>query len=159
MNILVREASIDDAQLLADLTRSAWADRVAPNSSGHHEDAHGVTRHLREGGGFVLLVSDTPAGSVRWLPHDADPDVWDILRMGVLPDHRGNSLSQYLLEAVIHLALASDVSELRLAVRTDQSRLLDLYATYGFEVAPELEYAHANPHGPAPTVMRRRLQS
>jgi GNAT superfamily N-acetyltransferase len=159
MNILVREASFDDAQLLADLTRSAWAERVAPNSSGHHEEADGVIRHLRDGGGFVLLVADTPAGSVRWLPHDADPDVWDILRMGVLAAHRGKGLSQYLLEAVIHRALVSDVNELRLAVRTDQDRLLDLYATYEFEVAPELEYAHANPHGPAPTVMRRRLQS
>jgi ribosomal protein S18 acetylase RimI-like enzyme len=79
--------------------------------------------------------------------------------MSVLPAYRGNSLSQHLLEAVIHRALSASVSELRLAVRADQPRLLDLYAAYGFEVAPELEYTHANPSEPAPIVMRRTLRS
>ena len=78
--------------------------------------------------------------------------------MSILPAYRGNSLSQHLLEAVIHRALASDVEELRLAVRRDQTRLLDLYAAYGFELALELEYTHANPLEPAPTVMRRLLK-
>ena len=79
--------------------------------------------------------------------------------MGVLPAYSGNNLSQNLLEAVIHRALTSDVSELRLAVRSDQSHLLDLYAPYGFEAAPELETSHANPLEPAPTVMRKLLHS
>ena len=77
--------------------------------------------------------------------------------MGVLPDLRGRQLSQHLLEAVLHHALASDVDELRLAVRADQERLLDLYAAYGFELAPELEYTQANPLEPAPMMMRRML--
>jgi hypothetical protein len=34
-----------------------------------------------------------------------------------------------------------------------------LYAAYGFELAPELEYAHANPLEPAPHVMRRVLEN
>ena len=58
---------------------------------------------------------------------------------------------------MIHRALAADVTELRLAVRADQPRLLDLYAAYGFELTPELEYTHANPAEPPPTVMRRLL--
>jgi ribosomal protein S18 acetylase RimI-like enzyme len=158
MDILVCEATLDDAQLIADLTRSAWADKVAASSSGHGETAERVTRQLQEGGGFILLIDDRPAGSVRWLPLDAEPDVWEIMRMGVLPAYRGEGLSQNLLEAVIHRALAAEVDELRLAVRTDQSRLVDLYSAYGFEVAPELDYSHANPREPAPTVMRRFLR-
>lgn len=159
MNILVREATLDDAPLMAELTRAAWANRVAVTSSGHRETAVRVTENLQEGGGFILLVDDQPAGSVRWLPLDAEPEIWEILRMGVLADYRGNNLSQNLLEAVIHQALMSDVSELRLGIRSDQSQLLDLYAAYGFEVAPELEYTHANPLEPAPTVMRKRIKS
>ncbi len=158
MNLLVREATPDDAQLMAELTRAAWSGKVAVTSSGHRETAVNVSQHLQEGGGFVLLIDNRPAGSVRWLPLDTEPDVWEILRMGVLPEFRGDNLSQHLLEAVIHHALESEVRELRLGIRSDQSRLLDLYAAYGFEVAEELEYTHANPLEPPPTVMRRLLR-
>ena len=157
MNILIREANRDDARLLADLTRACWAGKVAVTSSGHRETAIGVTEQLQDGGGFVLLVDQEPAGSVRWLPLETEPGTWEIMRMGVLPKLRGENLSQHLLEAVIHHALASEVDELRMAVRADQPRLLDLYAAHGFEIAPELEYSHANSMEPAPTVMRRRL--
>jgi ribosomal protein S18 acetylase RimI-like enzyme len=153
----VREASAADAQLIADLTRATWADKVAATSSGHRETTLRALQDLQQGGGFLLFLNDAPIGSVRWVPVDAEPDVWEIMRMGVLPAYRGERRSQHLLEAVIHRALASDINELRLGVRPDQSRLLDLYAAYGFELAPELEYTHANPLEPAPTVMRRVL--
>lgn len=157
MSIVVREANLDDAQLIADLTRAAWAEKVAVTSSGHRETAIRALQDLQSGGGFILLKDDIPIGSVRWVPVESEPDVWEIMRMGVLPAHRGAHLSQHMLEAVIHRALASDVTELRLGVRADQERLLDLYAAYGFELAPELEYSHANPLEPSPTVMRRML--
>jgi ribosomal protein S18 acetylase RimI-like enzyme len=159
MNIVVRAAEDDDAQLIADLTRAAWAGKVAVTSSGHRETAVVVLEHLRSGGGFILLADDEPVGSVRWLPHDLDADVWDILRMGVLPACRGHNLSQYLLEAVIHHAQAEGAEELRLAVRSDQPKLLDFYAAFEFELAEELEYSHANEAEPAPMLMRRLLRT
>ncbi|GIZ52154.1 GNAT family N-acetyltransferase [Noviherbaspirillum aridicola] len=155
--IVVREAGFDDAQCIADLTRACWAGKVAVTSSGHRETAVRVLQDLQDGGGFILLNDESPIGSVRWLPLDSEPDVWEILRMGVLPQYRGQHLSEHLLEAVIHQALLCDVKELRLAVRADQDRLLDLYAAHGFELAPELEYSHANPLEPPPSVMRRML--
>ena len=157
MSIVVREATLEDAPLIAELTRAAWAGKVAVTSSGHRETAVRVLQDLQAGGGFILLRDDAAIGSVRWAPLESEPDVWEIMRMGVLPSHRGEHLSQHLLEAVIHRALASDVRELRLGVRVDQERLLDLYSAYGFELAPELEYTHANPLEPAPMVMRRVL--
>ncbi|OWW22978.1 GNAT family N-acetyltransferase [Noviherbaspirillum denitrificans] len=157
MNIVVREANLDDAQLIAELTRACWAGKVAVTSSGHRETAVRVLQDLQSGGAFILLRDDAAIGSVRWVPLDHEPDVWEITRMGVLPSYRGEHLSQHLLEAVIHRAFAADVRELRLAVRADQERLLDLYSAYGFELAPELEYTHANPIEPAPMVMRRVL--
>ena len=158
MGLVLREATLADATLLAELTRAAWRQTVAVTSSGHRETAVQVAEHLQHGGGFILLIDEQPAGAVRWLPVDGDADVWEILRMGVLPGYRGQNLSQHLLEAVVHHAQSCGVDELRLAVRSDQARLLDLYAAYGFELAPELEYGHANPVEPAPTVMRRRLK-
>jgi GNAT superfamily N-acetyltransferase len=158
MNIVVREATNDDAKLIADLTRAAWAGKVNVTSSGHRETAVLVAEHLRDGGGFVLLVDERPVGSVRWLPLDSDADVWEICRMGVLPEYRGSNLSQHLLEAVIHHGLASGVEEVRLAVRNDQPKLIDFYTAFEFELAEELEYSHANPMEPPPLVMRRSLK-
>ncbi|MBI1889551.1 MAG: GNAT family N-acetyltransferase [Burkholderiales bacterium] len=157
MDLIVREATLSDAQLIANLTRAAWAGKVAATSSGHRESPEQVRQHLQEGGGFILILGSESIGSVRWLPLDGETNVWEMLRMGLLPQYRGNNLSQHLLEAVIHHAQAANVAELRLAVRADQSRLVDLYAAYDFEVAPELEYSHANPQELVPTVMRRLL--
>jgi GNAT superfamily N-acetyltransferase len=158
MQIVVRAATDDDAQLMADLTRACWAGKVTVSSSGHRETAVVVLEHLRAGGGFVLLADGKPVGSVRWGPHDLDANIWEILRMGVLPEYRGHNLSQFLLEAVIHHGLGEGAEELRLAVRSDQAKLLDFYAAFEFELAEELEYSHANPAEPPPSVMRRFLR-
>jgi len=158
MNLVVREATKDDAKLIAELTRAAWAGKVSVTSSGHRETAVIVAEHLRDGGGFVLEVDSQPIGSVRWLPLDAEQGVWEVCRMGVLPEYRGSNLSQHLLEAVIHHGLAAGVEEVRLAVRADQPKLIDFYTAFEFELAEELEYSHANPLEPAPLVMRRSLR-
>ncbi|AMP16472.1 GNAT family N-acetyltransferase [Collimonas pratensis] len=158
MSLQVREASADDAALIAELTRACWAERVVASSSGHREQAERVRQDLQRGGGFILLLDGEPAGSVRWLPSDTESDVWEILRMGILPAYRGQGLSQHLMEALIHRAHGADVQELRLAVRADQARVVDLYAVFEFELAPELEYARANPLQEPPTLMRRWLR-
>lgn len=158
MDLIIREATAEDAHTIAALTSAAWAEKVAASSSGHSESPAKVEQDLRLGGGFILEIDQQAAGSVRWLPMELEYGIWEILRMGIIPACRGHSLSQHLLEAVIHHALGCDVTELRLAVRADQPRLLDFYAALGFEVAPELEYTHGNPQEPAPTVMRRILK-
>lgn len=159
IELLIREATVDDAELIAELTRNSWANTVALSSRGHHEEPRHVAEELQRGGGFVLLRDDVPAGSVRWLPLDTELGVWEILRMGILPGFRGERLSQHLMEALIHRAQVADIGELRLAVRVDQAQLVDLYAALGFEIAPELEYTRANPLEPLPIVMRRSLRT
>jgi hypothetical protein len=80
MNLVVREATKEDASLIAGLTRAAWAGKVSVTSSGHRETAVIVAEHLRDGGGFVLMVDATGrlgalaaarcgAGRVGNLPH------------------------------------------------------------------------------------------
>ena len=157
MHLQIREAKFSDTPLIAELTRICWADRVAASSSGHRESVEQVQQHLERGGAYLLLVDNKIVGSVRWLPLTTSPFVWEVMRMGVMPDYSGRSFGQHLLEAVIQRARSVNIREIRLAVRADQGRLLDLYAGYSFELAPELEYAHANPAEPAPTVMRRFL--
>lgn len=155
-NINVREARLEDAQLIADLSHASLADKVPSFSGDHHETAEMVLSDLRQGGGFILLVNATPSGSVRWLRMDDQHGCWKIRRMGTLPIYRGYDLSQHLLEAVIHHALTSDIDELQLGVRADQPRLLDFYAALGFEFAPELEYpCQHSPREALPIMMRR----
>jgi ribosomal protein S18 acetylase RimI-like enzyme len=156
-DLVIREANIEDASLLAHLTRQSWVDKVLGTTTGHEETSDQVEQELMRGGGFILLINEEPAGSVRWLPLDDESNVWEMRRMGILPAFRGSALSQYLLEAVIHHAQAAGVHELRLGVREDQMALLDLYATYEFELAPELDYTHVNPNEESPLVMRRML--
>jgi len=155
--LVSREANTEDASLIAHLTRACWKERVAGSSGGHTETAERVEAQLQQGGGIILYIDDEPAGSVRWLPMEENSAIWEMLRMGVLPAYRGAGLSQHLLEAVIHCAQNAGVEELRLGVRADQPRLINLYAAYLFELAPELDYSHANPNEPAPYVMRRCL--
>jgi GNAT superfamily N-acetyltransferase len=158
MDVLVREAKFDDAELIAALTRAAWADKVCASPEGHFETADNVRRHLQQGGGFVLFANETPVGTARWLPTDENSSAWEILRLGIIPEYRGHGLSQHLVEAVVHQALAYDVDELRVAVDSDQTRLIDLYAAHRFDVAMELEYSDAQSLEPGPTVMRRLLR-
>lgn len=155
--VLLREATQEDAKLIASITRAAWAG-APPDSGGHRETAVGVLEDLQEGGGFILYVDGEPAGAVRWRPADCEPDVWEIRRIAIVPHYRGHRLSLYLVEAVIDRGLESDVEELRLPLPNDQPRLFDLYAACGFDFAPELEYSHANPLGPSPTILRRKVR-
>jgi GNAT superfamily N-acetyltransferase len=158
MQATLRAANASDAQLIAELTRAAWAGKVAPSSSGHRDNEQSVRNQLLQGGGFLLFLDDQPIGSVRWLPLDDNPSIWEILRMAVLPAFRGQDLSRHLMQAIVQHAIDHQIKELRLAVRADQPRLLDLYATSDFVISPELVYSHANPAEPAPTVMRRQLK-
>jgi ribosomal protein S18 acetylase RimI-like enzyme len=159
MPIVVREALPEQAQLIADLTRAAWANRINLSANEHWETAVNVGLDLRNGGGFLLLIQEIPVGSVRWVPHEAEPNIWEILRLGILPAHRGEHLSQHLIEAVVHHALETGADELRLAVPHDQPSLLDFYTALGFEIALELESVHINPSEPMPHMMRKFLQN
>ena len=68
--IIVREALLDDARLIADLTRKAWAGKCPPTARGHRDTWVNVSEDLHKGGAFILLIDGTPAGSLRWAPVD-----------------------------------------------------------------------------------------
>ena len=149
----VRDATAADAALISRITKAAWTGRVNPNSSAFRETEVQIADDLAEGGGCVLLVDGEPAGSVRWSPVAG---AWEVRRMGVLPAFRGRGHALRLMDAVVSRARQQGIAELRLAVRRDQPRLLDLYAGMGYAPAPGVEYMHANPGSPL-WVMRRKL--
>lgn len=50
MKVVVREALLEDARLIADLTLQAWAGKVAAHSEGHNETEATVLPDLQNGG-------------------------------------------------------------------------------------------------------------
>jgi len=156
MKIVVREALLDDAGLIADLTRQAWAGRVTAGSKGHSETEATVLPDLQQGGGFILVVNNQPAGCVRWLPADEDGSIWKIHRLGILPEYHGHSLSEHLLEAIIHHAHEYEISELHMALYPEHGRLVDSYAAFDFNIAPEIEFSLRD-STTSPPIMLRKL--
>lgn len=77
--------------------------------------------------------------------------------MGVLPRWRGKGYALAMMNAVIAHARRSGIFDLRLAVRHDQPRVIEVYANMGFALAPHIIYTHQTPGSPVPTVMQRLL--
>ncbi len=160
--ILLRAATFGDAALISRITREAWSDRVDPASSAFRETENEIAAQLAEGGGFVLYVDGAPAGSVRYSPvagASSAGAAWEVRRMGVLPAHRGRGYALPMMNAIVGHARDSGVFDLRLAVRVDQTRLVNVYAGMGFVLAPDIAYAHASPESAPPVVMRRLLST
>ena len=159
MRIIVREAVLEDAPLIANLTRKAWAGKCPPTSRGHRDTWVNVNEDLHAGGAFILLVDDIPAGSLRWAPLDEDENVWKIRRLGVIPAFCGQNLSQHLIEAVIHHAQLCEIAELRLFLHRYLEPLTSLYEAYGFKLAPEIEFSTRDTLDLPPIMMRKTLES
>ena len=158
--VCVRPATPADAAAMAQVVRQAWADRVAGDSSGHHESLEQVRADLERGYGWVALDGEVVVGTVRLVRHP-DPlerGVWEVRRLGVLPGYRRQGVAHRLMEALLRQAFELRARELRLAVRHDQPKLLKWYTQFGFTYDPNLRYSMPNPQTPPPFVMSKKLE-
>ena len=156
----LRPATLEDADLIASLIRRAWAGTVAPESQGHRMGGAKVLSRLEYGGGaFILEHLGDPVGCVQFVPLEDDVYIWEIMGAAVLREHRGNRLVDRMLEMVEVAARRARVSELRLAVRQDNTthKLVSLYERNGFVVDKSLEYSQRNPLTVPPVVLRKVL--
>lgn len=156
--IEIRPAQPEDAEAIAGLVRQAWAGKVAANSSGHQETPEKVRLDLQKGFAWVALEGEKVVGSVRLVRHPHEIGVWEIKKLGVLGEYRGQGLAHQLMEALFHKAFDVGAKELRLAVRHDQQRLVEWYGQFGFQLEPHLGYSAANPNTPAPFVLAKKLE-
>ncbi len=158
-------ATLEDAALIARLTRECWVGKPA-NSSGHTESVEAVEKSLREGSAIIMCLEGIAVGSVRYYPvmGESTPEVtyhgaiaWEIGRLGILPAYRGRGLSTWLMNEIMIRATSSGIEELRLAVRTDEPGLLEFYKRQGFFEDDGIKYSHANPNSQKPITMRKYL--
>ncbi|WP_299432894.1 GNAT family N-acetyltransferase [uncultured Meiothermus sp.] len=158
--VQIRPATAADAETMAQMVRSAWAGKVAPDSSGHQESPEKVRADLERGYGWVAVEAGQVVGTVRLVRHPGLPEhrIWEVKKLGVLPEYRKQGVAHRLMDAVARQALEVRARELRLAVRHDQPKLLKWYSQFGFAYDPSLQYSSANPNTPPPFVMSKKLE-
>ena len=163
----LRTATLEDAELIAQLTRQCWVGKPA-NSSGHTETVEAVEKSLHDGTAIIMFLEGQAVGSIRYYPvmGESTPEVtyygaiaWEIGRLGILPAYRGRGLSTWLMNEVMIRATSKGIEELRLAVRTDEPGLLEFYKRQGFFEDSSITYSHANPNSVKPITMRKYLFS
>jgi GNAT superfamily N-acetyltransferase len=159
MNVEIRPASADDAELIHRLSRQAWCGTIDASSSLFAETVDHVAGVLARGGGFILLVDGEPSGSVRHFPSADDPTSWEVKRLGVLAPLRRRGLGAALMGAVDGAARRSGVRSLRLGIRTDQPQLIPFYRGLGFEIDDSVRLASQHQATTSTITMSRRLPS
>jgi predicted N-acetyltransferase YhbS len=154
----LRTATVEDAELIATITRAAWVGKPE-DSSGHFESVETVLKSLGEGEIIIMELGGKPIGTVRIYPvlENGFPIALEMARLAVLPEYRGRGISTWLTNEVMIRALNRGIEELRLAVRTDESGLVKFYERIGFFVDSSISYSHANPNSPKPITMRKYL--
>jgi predicted N-acetyltransferase YhbS len=153
-----RPATLQDAQAIAAMIRSAWAGKVAANSSGHKETAEKVAADLHKGLGWVVEQDGQMIATVRMTPHPREAGIWEMKKLGVLPGYRKHGLGPKLVQIVLDKASELGLKELRLAVRFDQYRLVEWYSQFGFVYDPALKYSTPNPNNPPEFVMYKKME-
>jgi len=151
-------ATVDDCAAIAQMVRAAWAGKVAKNSSGHQETTEKVRKDLEQGFGWVVEENGQIVGSVRLVSHPLEVGVYEIKKLGVLPQYRKRGLAHQLMDMLLKKASQLHAKELRLAVRHDQYRLVEWYQQFGFQHSPKLVYSAANPNTPPPFVLAKKLE-
>ena len=154
----LRNATFEDLDLVATLTRAAWVGKPA-NSSGHFESAETVQQGLLEGEIIIMELGGKPIGAVRIYPvfENNYTIALEMARLCVLPEYRGRGISTWLTNEVMIRALHRGIEELRLAVRSDEPGLVEFYQRIGFFVDSSFSYSHSNPNSPKPITMRKYL--
>lgn len=134
--VAIRTAGPDDADVIADITRTAFGQfegRVYPPFRAHAQTPAHV-RWEMEAKGFVYglaLVDGRPAGHVRWRLR---PGYMHVSRLAVLPECRGFGVGRRLMAWAEEEARRRRVRVLRGEVRTALTDVLKYYMAMGYRV-------------------------
>lgn len=88
-------------------------------------------------GGFIFFAKDIESkaiiGTCALLPHDG---MFELSKMGVLPEARGKQVGNLLMQAVIQKAQDLQLSQLFLETNSSLKPAIHLYEKYGFRHVP-----------------------
>ena len=96
---------------------------------------HPVKQIIEPGGQiFFALVGGEPAGTVALI--EIGDDAFELAKMAVSPEHRGEGLSNLLMDACIEYSRTKGKCRLILESNTKQVAAIRLYRKYGFVETP-----------------------
>lgn len=96
---------------------------------------HPVKQIIEPGGQiFFALVGGEPAGTVALI--EIGDDAFELAKMAVSPEHRGEGLSNLLMDACIEYSRTKGKRRLILESNTKQVAAIRLYRKYGFVETP-----------------------
>ncbi len=159
----IREATTDDAGLLAEMIREAFATdatwhRLAagdPPRGPHSCTPEWVAQQMAKAVCFYLLVIDEVPCGCAGLEQD-DQETCHLKRLAVRPAFRGRGLGEALVAHVLRQAKALGAARVTLGLIADNTRLRDWYVRQGFVVEREAERHERLPF--ALTHMSRSLE-
>lgn len=134
MTIEITSASADEASILHDITRRAFAEYVGllnPIPACLSETVREVAAAVRRGGAIIACVDGVAAASARYEVIDGHLHV---SRVAVLPNFRGCGLAGELMHAMDSIAESLGLETLQLQTRLNLPRNIRLYEKLGYHV-------------------------
>lgn len=132
VEILVRPAKLEDAELLVEVAKQAfavWHGIFNPPSGTVTATPESVAKVFENGGGFIAEVDGKAVGCVLF---EARSDHVYLSRLGVLPEANGKGISKLLASSVEEASRSMGVCEVRLATRLTKNHLVPMYEKFGY---------------------------
>ncbi len=134
-SLTLRDATVDDAALMANLIVTAFEDhrgKITPPSGAHLETPEKVHAKLEQGGGIVAYVDQEAAGCVVFYP-EGEGKLY-LGRLAVIPAFRQHGVGQGLVKAVEQKAKAAGYASVTLSVRIALPRNRAFFERLGYSV-------------------------
>jgi len=141
--IFVREVNVNDAQSLIVLIpkldeETDYMNRIAGEFKFSQEDEEKFILSLkndRYSTLFIALCEDKMVGSLGFSGSQLEKyRHTGEFGMGVLKDYWGKGIGKELIRKLFEWAIANDIKKINLKVMTSNTRALNLYEGFGFEI-------------------------
>jgi ribosomal protein S18 acetylase RimI-like enzyme len=134
MSIEVRLATPDEAPLVREIMRAAFAEYIGvlnPPSGANLETLEDVQKAIAAGGATLAWDGDQAVGSARFR---VELDYLYVGRLGVLPEHRGKGIGVKLMGYMESLVTEKGLGSIRLSVRMSLPGNLTFYEKLGYSI-------------------------
>ncbi len=145
----IRDVSNSDIPLLTTLIRNSFrdvADRFnltfenCPTHPSHCIDEW-IESALKKGIRYYILEKENvPCGCVAL--EQAQPDVFYLERLSVLPEFRRNGLGELLVSHAVNVAKKLGAHRIEIGIISHQTELKEWYRKLGFSVKKERQFEH-----------------
>jgi len=149
MRFVIRNATDDDIALLTVLIRTAFRDvamrfNLTPENCLTHPSnctTEWIESALKKGIKYYILEKkNIPSGCVAL--ERAQPDVFYLERLSVLPQFRRNGFGEALVNHALNEAKTLGAHRIEIGIISDQTELKEWYRKFGFSIKKETRFEH-----------------